>query len=388
MSSGEDQVAEQRLGILTKILTSAYLVTILLTPNLWIDERALPTAPVFNLYPLCWELNLALIALTLLSLILLFFRPENKIYFLALVVSQLSLMLFDQARWMPYFIQFLVMIGVVVFALNRDQNFRQTALASLKLMIFSIYFWAGVQKFNYTFLVKVFPWFVGPVTDWLPDAWLDATHLTAFLVPTLEVGFALMLLHARSRGIAIIGLTGMHAFILFCLGPLGHNWNSSVWPWNVAMVAMVWILFGAPLNLFSKANLVGSKFLYSIIFLFFSVMPFLNFFGLWDDYLSHSLYSNNVPSAILKVSGGERDKVPPSFLKRDQEGDLMVSFIRLSMDELNVPLYPAERVYKSVGSQICKRFNLGAGSGYFVISRPSRISGKSDSKLFKCSESR
>lgn len=388
MIGNENKLREKQFGALVKLLTATFLVTILLTPVLWIDERALPTVPVFNLYPLCWELNLALISLTVLSLILLFFKPGNKIYFTALLVSQLSLMLFDQARWMPYFIQFLVMIGIVVFALNKDEKFQQTALASLKLIIFSIYFWAGIQKFNYTFLVKVFPWFVSPITQWLPESFLDAFHFTAFLVPLLEVSFALMLLHDRTKAWAVLGFTGMHAFILICLGPLGHNWNSSVWPWNVVMVAMVWILFKSPLKLFSKENLIGSKFLYSAILFFFLAMPTLNFFGLWDDYLSHSLYSNNVPSAILKVSESEKGKLPPTFLKRDKEGGLIISFIRLSMDELNVPLYPAERVYKSVGRQICKRFNLSEKSGYLLLSRPSRISGKSDSELFNCPESR
>ena len=35
----------------------------------------------------------------------------------------------------------------------------------------------------------------------------------------------------------------MHAFILLAIGPFGQNSNSVVWPWNIAMICFLLILF-------------------------------------------------------------------------------------------------------------------------------------------------
>ena len=37
----------------------------------------------------------------------------------------------------------------------------------------------------------------------------------------------------------------VHLAALLFLGPLGHNYNWVVWPWNLAMIGLVWALFAA-----------------------------------------------------------------------------------------------------------------------------------------------
>ena len=47
--------------------------------------------------------------------------------------------------------------------------------------------------------------------------------------------------------------------------------------------------------------------------LLFGIMPLFNFFGLWDSYLSASLYSSNIKDATVYVSKTAKDKVPETI---------------------------------------------------------------------------
>ena len=112
------------------------------------------------------------------------------------------------------------------------------------------------------------------------------------MAPLVEAGIGVGLL-TRYRNWAVILALGMHAFILFCIGPLGHDWNTVVWPWNVAMAAFVVLLFWRTGDISPKKILLLSRrrpsYLHAVVLVLFAVMPLLGLFGLWDSYLSASL---------------------------------------------------------------------------------------------------
>ena len=70
------------------------------------------------------------------------------------------------------------------------------------------------------------------------------------------------------------------------------------------------------------------------VLVLFAFMPFFNFFGLWDSYLSSSLYSGASKRAyVLEWDGSQ--------WQTTRIGDL-------SEGELNAPAYPEERIFKNV----------------------------------------
>jgi Na+-transporting NADH:ubiquinone oxidoreductase subunit NqrB len=130
----------------------------------------------------------------------------------------------------------------------------------------------------------------------------------AYAVPVVETAIGLGLLTRRFRKFAVIGALLMHAFIMLCVGPLGNDHNTVVWPWNFAMSAFVLILFWrapdepSPSTILKPGrNLSPGSALRAVVLVLFAFMPLFNFFGLWDSYLSSSLYSGASKQAYVLV---------------------------------------------------------------------------------------
>src|SRR5262249_18024803 len=160
-----------------------------------------------------------------------------------------------------------------------------------RFMIASVYVWSGLQKMNANFISTDFPWVLRPFLEALP--WLN--HKTILygigaVVPIVEVSMGLGLLTQKFRYAAMVTALLMHSFILTTLILLGYN--SVVWPWNIAMVMMVLILFWRVEGLTLKEVVANNRLpVYKAAFILFGVMPAFSFFNLWDSYLSFALYS-------------------------------------------------------------------------------------------------
>ena len=131
-----------------------------------------------------------------------------------------------------------------------------------------------------------------------------------------------------------------------------------VWPWNVAMMVFVVVLFGRtrqvqPWHILWPRRCLVAR----VALVLFGVMPLFNFFERWDTYLSAALFSGNEPSARVYISQRVYDRLWPEVttayvtLRVDAASDdpcpYEVDFLRWAMDEMNVPYYPAERVWQA-----------------------------------------
>ena len=82
-------------------------------------------------------------------------------------------------------------------------------------------------------------------------------HYAGLALPIFEILAALGLLFSKSKKLFALLLIGMHIFILIFLSPLGINYNSIVWPWNVLMILYLIILFYHIKTIISFRNLVS-----------------------------------------------------------------------------------------------------------------------------------
>src|SRR5205823_6121145 len=82
---------------------------------------------------------------------------------------------------------------------------------------------------------------------------------------------------------------------------------------------------------------------------------FFNFLGLWDSYLSAALYSGNTIDADIFISPSVHDRCSEDIQRyfKAHEGYYAVDLDEWSMDELNVPAYPARRVYRRIARSFC-----------------------------------
>src|SRR6185437_11141251 len=84
--------------------------------------------------------------------------------------------------------------------------------------------------------------------------------------------------------------------------------------------------------------------------------PALNFFDLWDGYLSFALYSGNSNYALIYIADAVADRLPDAIQQRIDVNDSKVDELDLmewSYDELNVPAYSEPRVYRNILRHLC-----------------------------------
>lgn len=374
-------------------LTVALASGFLLSSKLWVaSSRFFPLAPVSDVLPLIpFPIDYVWfgVLFVLLGTIIIAREPQKFIWAFVLLAGVLSL--WDQNRWQPWFYQYLFMLGALGFyPWSKTEPARQEAvLNTCRLIIVGLYVWSGLQKMNVTFIQGVFPWMIEPFTkDWDPHV-RQVVNYAGYLVPFVEAAIGLGLLTQRFRKVSIGLAIAMHMYILLCIGPLGRNWNTIVWPWNIAMVFFVLILFLSTHNLSMKNILFTKNFLFhNVALVLFGVMPLLSFFNLWDSYLSASLYSGNIKKAYVFIESDVKDKLPAEIQKYAQQtGSRTGYMLRLEdwvTEELGVPLYPEERVFKQIGKWICDYAKKTSDVKLIITGRPNWLNGNSVSVTYDC----
>ncbi len=317
------------------------LAGLLLSPKLWLSTRNFPLIPVLPILqpvPAPFDYLVFGAMLLLLVWIAVTMRPATPIA--AFVALAAACALLDQQRWQPWFYQYLFML--IAISLNQ-QN-------ACRLIIVSIYFWSGLQKINPGFAYETFPWMIQPFIRSMPPG-------LALAAPLTELAIAIGLLTRRFRNAAVFAAVAMHAFILACIGPLGHKSNSVVWPWNLAMGTLVVLLFRRTPDIGVRDLLRGKAF-QRIVLLLFAILPALSFVDLWDSYLSFALYSGNQRKATIYMADSVAGKLPEAVQEvvGIYESEFEVDTLDIedwSYAELNVPPYAEMRVLKSIGRSVC-----------------------------------
>ena len=354
-----------RWNLLKFTLCAAMLCGFMLSPRLWLTARTYPHAPVWDALPaLPTPWDWLLLGLLLVTLGIIIGRDRPRPALLAFVTLAGLWSLWDQTRWQPWFYQYLFLFAALAF--GADPERRQASLNACRLIIAGTYFWSGLQKANWTFAHEDFPWLMGPLLKQLPASWHEFIGGHAWGAALAESVIGLGLLVWPLRPVAIVGALVMHLLILFNLGPWGHAWNTVIWPWNVAMMMFVVLLFTRTRPLKPWHILWPRRFpLARVTLLLFGIMPLFNFFDCWDSYLSAALYSGNTPDARIFINQEVLDRLPddvrqhvyerqPSADDPEPDCPYEVNVLSWSLAEMNVPPYPAERVFRALARRLAQ----------------------------------
>ena len=364
----------------------------------WMNSRAFPLAPIASWFPiLASPVDRILFAAMLAALLAaLWFYRVGVIFFLA---ASAFAFCEDQNRGQPWLYMYWVMLAMTLSS-------PAVAVASCRVSLSVVYLWSGVQKLNEGFFEVIPSWFVAPAAGWhLPDPFIHALKWAVGSAPFLEVGIAVLLWLPRARLVAIVSALVLHGVSLIFLGPLGYNYNWVVWPWNAAMMALVFGLFSnagffaralsnpeparpAPANakpsnprkkqakgskpeprpkpedrtgvptLVATLREVWSSRSVLIVLLLSSLLPVFSFGGWWDSYFSFSLYAQNAAKANIFITQSYADRLPPELRKYVQpfnvsydpqhQGPLMLGFDPWCYEELHVPPIPEVRNFKAI----------------------------------------
>lgn len=396
MASQEE--AQQRVRRLQVVLSCGLLATLIVAPRLWFAH------PLFSPQPLLpWALPSQLdtpIYVTLIGLLLPIIAGWHPDRFMAVWCGMFGLRAaFDFTLWQPYLYQYAAMM-LALRLIPRAEG----AVNANRLILVSTYLWSGLNKINHRFFeagLAAIPGLeivLAPILD-VPNSPLGYIGVA---VPFIEIFIAVgLLVDGKARRIAMVAAIAMHALIFVALGPLGANHNVVVWPWNVAMMALVVVLFGATgegdrVDL--KKVLWNSRSVtHGAIVVLFLLCPLLGAFGLWPVTLSFRLYSYRVPTADVYVTEALRDRLPAATQKLIEPvsvtfdagrklgpyvGGLNIS--DWSERELGAFLPPEVTAYEATFAKVCTLAADPEDGLLLSVSPPDILSGQTRQAIATC----
>lgn len=335
----------------TRAIAGAWLVQLGISLPLWLsDGREFPLVPIFAgvQWPTLVEFTMVLLVMG--ALVYLILKPSRMA--VAFLLPGIALLvLADVNRLQPWIFLYCIMLVPLLSAGWKRQYF----LPGIRLVLAGTYFWSGIQKMNPFFAHEMFPWLVA-FTGLQHTA--ESLPYLAWFVVALEAMAGIGLIFPASRKVAVVVVIGMHAFILLSLGPIGHNWNHVVWPWNIAFACLTWLVFwNRPLH-FSWPAIRKPVALLPVILVW--VLPVANIFGGWQHFLSGGYYSSMVPEAVVSYHPSDRLLVPPSarhWQYRNTDGEEFVFLDHWAIHHLRVPIYPEKWVHEKVGRALASPFH-------------------------------
>ena len=345
---------------LLKLVCICWLITKLCCYKLWLASRFFPLVPVHgSLQTVPASFHLLLLAVSLTGMLLFVLFPYKKIAALIFISEVLSCLL-DQNRWQPWEYQFICMLGAYIFIKNE-----QKVRFSWQLILVSLYFFSGLNKCSPYFIYNVWNNLLlkNAAGITAPGQWLLRA---GYALPFIEMLAAIALCFASTHKKAAWVLCAMHIFNLLVLGPVALNINYVIWPWNILMPLLL-------VGLFCKENIqvkewIHWKPVYNIIILIaWWILPWLQFAGCWDKYLSGVLYSGRSQYLYICSSGGNANtrlsawRVP---VNKNTGCDTAISVYKWSMQEMNSAPYPEERVYRAIAIAFNKMYPASVNHFY------------------------
>jgi hypothetical protein len=368
------------------IVAAGLICGLALCWRLWTSSRLFPLSPISGALPsIPFPLDYVSAALLFILLAGTIAAPRARWFLTAFLGFAGLLSLWDQMRWQPWFFQYFFLLSAIACYAWRKPDPRNgmAALNSCRLIVIATYFWGGLQKLNVTFLRQTWPDMSSKILQLLPSFAAVPSGL-ALAVPFIEVAIAVGLVVARTRKLAVILAIVTHAVILIVLIASGEN--TAVWPWNVAMILMVWILF-CDYPETAKFNLLPRTIFEAMVFVLFGFLPALSFADAWDSYLSAALYSGNIDQAVIYLSPRAIQHLPAQIQPHvwEKSAPYFLDINRWAFGELNVPVYPEPRVFRNVAEGVCTYLREdGSDARLRILRKPDPFTGIRHSDFYDC----
>jgi hypothetical protein len=348
-----------RIRWLIRLIGIGILAGVALSWKLWITDRFYPLFPVWDWIPQLPGPVSKLFAFTFVGFVIWLVIKPSRANIISVLVFMLILALQDQSRWQPWFYQYGLMLFPFAFLRKPDED--ASILGIQQFIVIMVYIWGGIHKCQPGWMSVWENSLLEPILKGM-----ETGTLTTFLigcgygVPVIEMLMGIGLFFRRTWLPSIIVVWMTHVVILVLLGPVkGYISNSVVWPWNLVMMAMVLVLFYKSEKMSFTA--IRKK---KLLLPFYEVMalmliaPILFYAGLWDRYLSFSLYAGHQKRYLVRMPASSLEYFPPELANylidpRAADGHLVLSPSTWSTEELNVPLISEWRILRSFSRKLC-----------------------------------
>ncbi|MBK9336961.1 MAG: hypothetical protein IPM98_10380 [Lewinellaceae bacterium] len=339
-----------------RLIALALPAHIALSWSLWYGGggRTFPLLPLWGpaYLPVDFWLEGVQIAAFLLLTLTIGIFPQKKYAAHALGGALLWMIAQDLNRLQPWSYFYLLALGLLLCS-----SCGAGAVRSLRWLLAAVYAWGGLNKITPYFAEDNFPWFCEAFVWTKP---LGAFPALGYAVAAGELLLAPGLLWGVSRPVFRWLAVGFHLVIIAALSPWGLDWNAVVIPWNIAMAAMVWVLFskktpdtdGRVPHPGGRTRLLflGKSTLFALAWL----MPLFNIVHCWDEPLSWKMYSNTQTEAGFYIENG----MPCPDLQVVWEQHAFDAGTQLLFDDwafadLHVPAYNSPRTHQRLAQYLC-----------------------------------
>ena len=352
---------------IVRIIALALLAHYALCWPLWLESagRSFPTLPVCSFFESLptWLLSIQAGLLVLLTTAVFIF-PQKKVLVATMVLLWAFLVAQDMSRLQPW----LYFYGLAFLIILMAHRHPEAAIWGLQWLLAAVYAWSGFNKISPYFAVDNFPWFCEAFVWTKP---LGAVPALGYAIALAELLFAIGLLWQASRPVFRWLVPGFHLFIALALSPIGLDWNAVVIPWNLAMAALVIMLFGSE-NL--KIHLVPKMLkqpvwaLLAIPLCLAWIMPVFNIFHLWDEALSWKMYSNTQTEASFYYqSKPEEPTLKAVWEHHAYDKGTTILLDDWAMKNLHVPAYNSRRTHLQIARYLCGYSSNSAKSGLLLL---------------------
>lgn len=373
LSRAIEMTEERRAQLVANVLAITAIPTFAISWRFWTPYRTFPTVPYIpGLHPT--QFSVVVLVMACAGLVLACAPKHRPLGLATFILCLCFLVLEDQSRLQPYiYVEVIVAIGLFHHAVKGGE------LNALRVATVFVYLWAGIHKLNVHYFDEVFPWvFFSPrITHWLSFLEYHPTVVRTMALSSalLEVSAAAFLLLRKTRAVGVIAVATIHVVALLLIGPIGMQFAPVVWPWNLAMVAYVLVLFWN----FDSPILHVRDPAHALTVVLFGMLPVLNLFSWWDAYLSFHAFSGAHVDASLQIPDGKESELPPAARRVLYKH--RVSFDGWSMSDTKASAYPAERVYRSIFRQTCKK---APDAELVIVGKPEWPSGRTSETVEKC----
>ena len=238
-------------------------------------------------------------------------------------------------------------IFLISFINYNDKERKQYIIV---LFLSSIYIFSGLHKLNRNFLVEVWNRFI--LTDFFGLSQEIVLHYKLFFlglsIPLIELTLGIGLLTLRLSKKVIPLLILLHLIILVVVGPLGKNYNSIIWFWNFAMIALLLLTFESKIQSV-KINAVWYLWIFAV--------PFAGIIIGWNSYLTFNLYAGKNEQLYIYSKNVFPEKMPAHKLSDNADGyQWYVNLQEWVMQDTTLPPIPEKWYMEKMKQKLLERF--------------------------------